>query len=103
MSGWIDPLGVRALHRYVQAELYRLEALAEETARIRPQGRRLARYRARIGELGRMQAILQRVERSGLELKPFKELVNQHSDRHARIEAVDGVFRAYLQRREAAP
>jgi hypothetical protein len=71
MSGWIDPLGVRALYRFIQAEQYRLGELIEEQGRLRPAGRRVARYRARYAELGRLQALLQRIERPGLELRPL--------------------------------
>ena len=108
MSGWIDPLGVRALYRFVQAEQLRLLQRIEEQSRLHPDGRRVARYRARYAELGRVQALIQGVERPGLELRPHKALVNQHPDRPDLIRAIDRPYHSFLQdhdlrQREAKP
>lgn len=100
MSGWVDPLGVRALYRYIQAEMYRLDGVI--AAQHRPDSHRLARYRARQGELGRLQALLQQVERPGAELCLYKALVNLHADRPDRIRDIDSAFHAFLQQYDAA-
>jgi len=96
MSGWIDPLGVRALYRFVQAEQLRLLGLIAEQGRLHPDGRRVARYRARYAQLCRVQALIQGVERPGLELRPHKALVNQHPDRPDLIRAIDGHYHSFL-------
>lgn len=89
MSGWIDPLGTRALHRYIEGEQRRLESVIEEKMRLHPQSRTLSKCRARYYELSRLAAMLQFVERPGRELLPFKSLVNNNTDpdRRERIEA----------------
>lgn len=86
MSGWIDPLGTRALHRYIQSEQHRLERLVEEHRR--PSSRRLSKYRARIEQLGQIHALIQALERNGSELLPYKDLVMLHPDRREMIEAL---------------
>jgi hypothetical protein len=87
MSGWIDPLGTRALHRFIQAEQHRLEPLIAEGYRRWPKSRKLSKLRARYDELGKLHALIQAVERPGIELLPYKELVNVR-DRHDLIDAL---------------
>jgi hypothetical protein len=82
MSGWIDPLGVHSLHSMINRECERLHELIRLSLADRRQcigeerrRRRIARYRARIYQLGRFAADLDLLERPGVELLPHKELV----------------------------
>lgn len=88
MSGWIDPLGTRALLRYVRAEQKRLEAIIEERDRIHPRSRRTSKFRARHDALGHIAMLIQAVQRPGAELRAYKALVNAgpFEERRALIE-----------------
>lgn len=88
MSGWIDPLGTRALLRYVRAEQKRLEALVEERDRIHPRSRRTSKFRARHDVLGHVAMLIQAMQRPGSELRAYKALVNAGplEERRALIE-----------------
>jgi hypothetical protein len=88
MSGWIDPLGTRALLRYIRAEQRRLEALIEERERLHPHSRRTSKFRARHDALGHFGMLIQAMQRPGKELLPYKTLVNAGplDERRAMIE-----------------
>lgn len=79
MGGWIDPLGVHLLTTAILRERERIVILADEANRY-PKSRRLARYRARIEQLSRVQAALQAVTRPGAELQSYKDLVQTGSE-----------------------
>src|SRR4051812_12527205 len=86
MSGWLDPLGMRCLLRYIRSEQSRVRDLADEQIRIRPKGRKAARYLARYDELGRMMTLLQSLQRPGAELLNYKDLVQSAApQRRAKI------------------
>ena len=81
MGGWVDPLGVHLLTLALLRERERVVILADEAEKNgRPKSRRLARYRARIEQLSRVQAALQAVTRPGAELQPYKDLVQTGSE-----------------------
>lgn len=88
MSGWIDPLGMNALFRHIERQQKHLAERAEWQERNFPHSRLAARYRARRSELSRMMTLLKALERPGIELLPFKDLVNQHADRRDVVMAL---------------
>lgn len=88
MSGWIDPLAMKALYRWTRAERARLTAAAEQKAKFHPKSRDVARLRARAAEMGRFMNLIRRLQRPGRELLPHKALVNMHADRHEQVDAV---------------
>jgi hypothetical protein len=83
MSGWIDPLGVHSLRRMIAREIdhlheaIRLTLADQRQCRIGEERRRrrVAKYRARLYQLRRLDGDLNRLERPGVELLSHKDLV----------------------------
>jgi len=89
MSNWIDPIGTRALIRYIRRQQRRLALIAERHHARDEHSRTAAKCRARCDELGTVMALIQAVERPGKELHPYKELVQSGGTvRRAAIETM---------------
>jgi len=85
LTGWIDPLGLRALRKEILGSMKRLRVRADDQGRDYPKSRTAARYRARYGELARVLELIRRVQRPGIELRPHKALVNADPDRRKKL------------------